>query len=228
MRSAIAAYCRLPPGRSDDPAPRTLRTPDPFIQCQQRTVKRLGQCDVPGIVAGQVVPQGPHPFGERRERKQRHIEPKQIPVSAGGFERRDLARSFQAAQDVGRFDQCEFGSGWYAVGKHGLRPCPVTSRTDQDRYERRRINDNRHVRSASRARRMLDGRTRVPAASFRLRTPCSQVASDGREAIRSSSPRRNSCMDWRCSAARAASSSRTSSGTPLTVICTGMLSFCQR
>ena len=40
--------------------------------------------------------------------------------------------------------------------------------------------------------------------------------------MRSSSPRRNSCIDWSRSAARAASSSRISSGTPRIVICTAM------
>ena len=35
-------------------------------------------------------------------------------------------------------------------------------------------------------------------------------------------------MDWRCNAARAASSSRTSWGTPLMVICIGMNALCHR
>ena len=35
-------------------------------------------------------------------------------------------------------------------------------------------------------------------------------------------------MDWRCNAARAASSSRTSWGTPLIVICTDMNALCHR
>ena len=45
--------------------------------------------------------------------------------------------------------------------------------------------------------------------------------------MRSNSPRKNSCIDWRWSAASAASSSRTSSGTFLIVICTGMTALCQ-
>ena len=35
-------------------------------------------------------------------------------------------------------------------------------------------------------------------------------------------------MDWRCNAARAAISSRTSSGTSLMVICTGMNALCHQ
>ena len=35
-------------------------------------------------------------------------------------------------------------------------------------------------------------------------------------------------MDWCCNAARAAISSRTSSGTPLMVICTGMNALCHQ
>ena len=47
-----------------------------------------------------------------------------------------------------------------------------------------------------------------------------------RDAIRSNSQRRNSCMDWRCNAARAAISSRTSSGTPLMVFGSGANALC--
>ena len=43
--------------------------------------------------------------------------------------------------------------------------------------------------------------------------------------MRSNSTRKNSCIDWRW---RAASSSRTCSGTPLIVICTGMAASCHQ
>ena len=51
---------------------------------------------------------------------------------------------------------------------------------------------------------------------------------EGREAIRSNSSRRNACMDWRCRAARTANASRTSSGTSLMVICTGIIALYPR
>ena len=74
---------------------------------------------------------------------------------------------------------------------------PSVPGVDQCRYEHRCVDDSRHVRSASRARRILDGGTRVCATALRSRTPCSHAAMEGRDAMRSNSPRKNSCMDWR-------------------------------
>ncbi len=104
-------------------------------------------------------------------------------------------------------------------------PTYPQARVDQGRDQHGRVGDRRHFRSASRARRIRDGCTLDSATVLRSRTPCSHVATYGREAIRSNSPRKNSCMDWRLRAARAASSSRTSSGTPLIVICTAMTAY---
>ena len=98
----------------------------------------------------------------------------------------------------------------------------LSLRSSVTSHQHEAVRDSRHLRSASRARRMRDGGIRVFVPALRLRTSCSHAPTEGFDAIRSSSQRRNSCMDWRWSAARSASSSRTSSGTPLMVICTAM------
>ena len=111
-----------------------------------------------------------------------------------------------------------------ALGKRRFRPPALTTGVYQRRYEHGRVDNRRHFRSASRARRMRCGGTRVSDAALRSRTPCSHAATEGHDAMRSNSPRKNSCIDWRWSAA---SASRTSSGTFLIVICTGMTALCQ-
>ena len=117
------------------------------------------------------------------------------PTIIDGIEPRDVTGSFQPAQDVAGLDQHQLGTG-QGMGRHdGFRPFAGRARIDERRDQHGRIDDRRHVRSASRARRMLEGRTLVPAASLRSRTCCSHAPGEGRDAIRSSSRRRNSCMD---------------------------------
>jgi hypothetical protein len=76
-----------------------------------------------------------------------------------------------------------------------------------------RIDNGIQRRSAFLFSRICLGDTLVCAARFRLRTCCSQESTEGRATMRSSSARKYSCIDLPCNAARAASSSRTLSGT---------------
>ena len=221
-------FFRLRAGRNENLTPGTTGPAELSVNRHQWAIEHLGQCHVPGIVTAQVVPQCPNAVGKRREGKQLQVEPQQIPVCAVRFKSGDLASVFQPAEDVTRFGQRQFRTGQRALSDCVLRPFPFPTRVDQDCDKHGSVSDYRHVRSASRALKMMEGGTRVPAASLRSRTPCSQAAKEGREAIRSNSQRRNSCMDWRCNAARAASSSRTFWGTPRMVICTDMNALCHR
>ena len=174
-----ASSFRLRPGRDEDPALGAAGAADLSVQRHKWTIERFGQCDVPGVVAGQVAPQRPYALGKRRERKQLRVKAKQISVSAVGLESRDFAGSFQPAQNVARLGQRQLRAGRRILGERGFRPSPFSPRVDQNRDKHGRIDDDRHVRSASRARKMLDGRTRVPAASLRLRTPCNHASMEG-------------------------------------------------
>ena len=165
------------------------------VKGDEWTTQRLGHRNVPSVIAGQVAPQFPYAIGKRRKGKQRQIELKQIPICAGGLESRDLTGSFQPPENVARLGRRQLRTGQKSIADYGFRPDSHSSRVDQYRDNRGRIDDCRHVRSASRARRMLEGRTRVCVASLRPRTCCSHVSRDGLDAIRSSSRRRNSCMD---------------------------------
>ena len=76
--------------------------------------------------------------------------------------------------------------------------CPASflSGGDQCGYEYGSINDDRHFRSAFLARRILLDETLVLVDALRSRVPATQVSMDGRDARRSSSQRRNSCIDF--------------------------------
>ncbi len=174
-------------GRGDDLADRPAGPAQSTVKGHQRTIQRLGQGHVPSVVAGQVAPQSPYTVGEWREWEQVQIEPKQIALCTVSLEPREFPDPFQPAQDVAYLRQGQFWTGQRALAHRRFRPHPFAPRVDQSGNQYGRIDDDRHVRSASRARKMLEGRTRVPAASLRSRTRCSQRSRDGRDAIRSNS-----------------------------------------
>ena len=147
-------------------------------------------------------------------------------MRAGGLGPGDLSDPLQSPQNMGCFGQDQLRTSQWTIREYRFRLLTVGSRIDSGRHQHRGIDNRRHVRSASRASRMRDAATRVPVVCLRRRTSCNHAHREGREAIRSSAPRRNSCMDWRSSAARAASRSRRSSETPLMVIRTGMGALC--
>ena len=212
-----AIECMLPhelPWRREKITVRPRRAAESSIQRCKGAIERLGHRDIPGIVAAQIAAQLPNTAGKRRKGKQVQIQPQQVPVRAGCLQSGNFPGLLQTAQYVGHFNQHQFGTRQRTFGDRRLRPFALWPRIHQRRYEYGRIDDQRHFRSVSRARRMLAGGTRVPATSFRSRTLLSHSDGEGRDTIRSNSQRRNSCMDWRCSAARAARRSRTASGTP--------------
>lgn len=184
------------------------------------------QGDVPCVVAGEVAAQRPYSFSKRREGKQLYIQPHQVSMRAGGLNTRYLPAPLEPAQDVAGFDKIQLRTGQLIFGKCSFRPPAFLPLVDKRGHQHGCVDDRGHDRSASRARRIRFASTRVSATVLRPRTPCSHASRDGREAIRSSSARKNFCMDWRWRAARTASSSRTSSGTFLIVICTGMTALC--
>ena len=186
---------RLGTGWSDDFTDGAAGAAKLSVERHQWTIQRLCQRNVPCVVAGQVAAQRPYPLSKRREGKQLDFQPQQISMRAGGFYTRYLLTQLQPAQDVAGLDENQLRPGQVAFGKCSFRPLALVARIDQDRDQHGCVNDCRHVRSASRARRIWSGSTRVSATAFRSRTPCSHAAMEGRDAIRSNSQRRNSCID---------------------------------
>lgn len=217
---------RARPWPNDDPAPRTVGAGELPVQRRERTAEVLGGRHVPSVATGQVAPQRPSTLRKRREGERSHVQPQRSSVRARGLEPRNLAGPFQPARHVGDLDQNRFWTGCIIARNHRFRPTPVAPRIDECRHQNGRVDNDRHRRSASRACRMVAGETRVSAASFRSRARCNRSSTEGWEAMRSSSPRRNPCMDWPCRAARRASLSLTSSGTPRMVIRTAMTASC--
>jgi len=175
---------------------------------------------------GEAAAQRPYPLGKGREGRRLYTQPHQISMRAGGLNTRYLPAPLEPAQHVAGFDKIQLRTGQLIFGKCSFRPPAFLPLVDKRGHQHGCVDDRGHDRSASRARRIRFASTRVSATVLRSRRPCSHASRDGRAAIRSSSARKNFCMDWRWRAARAASSSRTSSGTFLIVICTGMTALC--
>ena len=87
----------------------------------------LGQGHVPGVVAGQVVSQGPDTVSERGEREQLEIEPQQVIVADRGLGAGDGPGLFQSPQDVGCLGQGQLGGRQGASGNHRFGPDSVGS-----------------------------------------------------------------------------------------------------
>ena len=188
------------------------------VKRRKRNAERLSQRDIPCVIACHRMTQLPYSVCKRIERKQLQIEPLQIRVRGARLGGCDSLLQLQTAKHVRCFNLYQFGCVKKPAGQNLLGPNAVWSRIDERRNQHRRIDDRTHFRSASRCCRICLEGTRLWVVLFLLRTCSSHALIDGRDAIRSSSERRNSCMDLPCSAARSASSSRTLSGTSRIVI----------
>ena len=130
----------------------------------------------------------------------------------------NILTSLEPANDISHFDRKVLRREQGVPCENFLCPSSIGARVYQRCHHNGRIDDDVQRRSASRFFRISSAETRLWAALLRLRTCCNQASIDGRATIRRSSPCRNSCMDLPCSAARAANSSRTLSGTSRIVI----------
>ena len=104
------------PGWDDDLALGAGGWAELRVRSDERTTQRLGQRNVPGVAARQAAAQFPYALSERREGKQRQIEPQQIPICAGGLEARDFTGPFQSPEDVACFDQHQLRTDQRGIG----------------------------------------------------------------------------------------------------------------
>lgn len=131
----------------------------------------------------------------------------------------DDPRELVATDDVRRLEVDETWSGEVGSGDRFSDLLAVRAIIQEQRNERRGIADDAGAhRRSSRAARIVSASMLTPVASTRARARAMTSSTDGRAAASSSIPRRYSTNDLPARAARAASSSRTSSGTPRTVI----------
>ena len=130
-----------------------------------------------------------------------------------------------SAQDVGDLHRQKVRSHQGRVIQHVLSPSAHVPTIDERADDHRGIENDRHRRSASRCSRMRSVERRLPVHRLRSRTRASTTSGSGRSASPTSSARRYSCSERPERRARAASSSRTSSGTSR-IVMEGMQSFC--
>jgi hypothetical protein len=123
----------------------------------------------------------------------------------------DGSGSYGTAQNVGDFNRQKVRSRKRAIQQLRLRPPPVRARVDEGRHYQRCVDDSGHLRSLSRRRKISFAESFPREAFLRSRTRSMRTATLGRRASSISSARKCSCRDLPADAARAASSSRTSS-----------------
>ena len=145
-------------------------------------------------------------------------------MSLRGLVGTDEAGEFVVPNDVRGLVSEEGWGAEVGVADKGGNPLAVWAAVEQECDEGRRVADDvcPHRRSASRAARIDSALTLTPVASTRALARAMTSATGGRATESMSMRRRYSWRDLPSRAARAASSSRTSSGTSLTVIATGM------
>ena len=197
------------------------------IERGQRQVECLCHRDIPRIVTSKCVSQFPYALGERLEWIAFDAELHAILKCRCGLEGRNLFSNLQSTKDVDSLGQDNLRTVNRVAADGSF--CPPSVRPNVYGYcnNNGSVDDDGQRRSASRCRKILVAERRVFVTDFRFRTASSHLSTEGREAILSSSARRYSCIDLPCSAARAASSSRTLSGTSRIVICTLMHAFYQ-
>lgn len=208
--------------RKNEPARRTGCAGEASVQGRERLLQRFGDGNVPAVEARDVSAQSPHAPGKRLERQQGQIEAQEVVKRRRCIARLRLPGLFQPTQDTRRLDEREMRREEFSLRHDSFGPRTVAAAVDQRRDENRGVDHHQRCRSASRACRISLRRSRVDVVRLRSRTSPSQLSIVGRDAIRSSSWRRYSCIDCRARAALAESSSRTCSGTSRIVICTPM------
>ena len=165
------------------------------IKGGEGAVEGLREGYVPSVVGCQVVAQCPYPLGKWGEGEQFHIKTQQVIVRFVGVRPRNLTCLLQPPQDVGCFGQHQFRGNESVLTDYRLRPEAVGADVSECGNQYGGVDDCSHLRSWSRANRISVDDMRVPDAAFRSRTFWSHMSTEGREAMRSNSLRRNSCID---------------------------------
>lgn len=218
--------CSRPPGaarlswcgRSLEAASGPGRPRQLEVERRNAGTEKLSQCDIPGVVGSEIVPEFPYPGGERAVGEEFHPHVEEI----GMGHRRDIGGNLAGgggpAQNVGRLDRHQMRGTERLVGEQGFRPGTGVAAIDERRHHERGINDKGHRRSSSRWDRMRSAGREDSVAAFLAWIRCTRASASGCRASSTSLARRYSCSDRPLRAARAASSSRVSSGTSRIVI----------
>jgi|SRR5262245_51578208 len=184
-----------PSARQPEPARRPGRSTQSPVECRQWKLERLGNRDVPGIVAGDRAAEVPYPGRERLEWHQKDVEVEKIPLGSRCLETTEELGALEPPQDVRRLDQDEMRGDEVPLAENLLGPGALCTGVGRRSDEHRRIDDRAHRRSVSLCFSICFADTRTSAEFFRSRTRSSHAWIEGRAARRPSSPLRYSCMD---------------------------------
>lgn len=106
-------------------------TSDPVVECHQSCAEEFGQCHVARVVDSQMAPHLPRPRRQQLVRPQLDIQVEQVSVSlcglVGGYESGELV----AADDAGRFEWKQTGSGKVGSAENACHPLAVGTGVQQ-------------------------------------------------------------------------------------------------
>ena len=142
--SLPADPCRRPRRRTDRGAGRVA---EPTVRSGQGEADGLSRSDVPGVVAGEVVPQRPHPPGKRGGAGKALC--RAAGAVAGGLGLGGLGRSgpLRPPQDVAGLRDCHLPAGEGVLGHQGFRSLALGSGVDQGRHPYGSLHEHRRLRS---------------------------------------------------------------------------------
>ncbi len=195
---------------------------DSSVERDEGRVGELGEGDVAGVVDGQALAELPCPRGEQLVGPVLDCEVEQVSMGLGCLVGAAEACEAVAADAVRGLEGDQARGEEVGSAQRFADPLPVGAAVEQQGDQGRGVADDAGVprRSASRAARIVSASARTPVALTRARARAMTSSTGGRATVSTSMPRRYSCRDFPARAARAASSSRTSSGTPRTVMAT--------
>ena len=92
------------------------------VECRNSGTEKLSECDIPGVVGSEIVPEFPYPGNERAVGKEFHSQVEQVGMCHRRDISGDLARYGSPAEDVGYLDRHQVRGTKRLSGEQGFRP----------------------------------------------------------------------------------------------------------
>jgi hypothetical protein len=121
----------LPVFRRQKFAFRPSRPRKTHVQRGERQVKRFGDCDIPSVIAREVVTKLPDSLCEGFKGEQLDVEQHQILMRTVRVGRSEFLCPFQPPENICRLDPHQLRGGQGAARQDPLRPCAVRTGIDK-------------------------------------------------------------------------------------------------
>jgi hypothetical protein len=93
-----------------------------MIQSDERCIEDFSECDVGGVIAGQVAPQSPHPIRQDLIGPQFNAQVNEVGVRLSGLIGAHCSAEFLAPNDIGTFERHQRWREKIRAGQHVSDP----------------------------------------------------------------------------------------------------------